>query len=109
MANHKFGVIGSGSWATALVKILTDRKQTVGWWVRNEKNLQHLQQRNHNPSYLSSVYFDTSLLKMSTDVSKVIKESTIVVIAVPSAYVEESIGHLKPEIWKGKKIVSAIK
>ena len=109
MANNKFGVIGSGSWATALVKILTDKKQVIGWWVRNEKNLQHLSQRKHNPSYLSSVFFDTSLLRMSTDVRQVIHDSDIVVIAIPSAYVEESIGHLIPEDFKGKKIVSAVK
>lgn len=106
---EKFGIIGSGSWATALMKILTDRKQTVNWWIRNEKSIQHITQRRHNPSYLSSVNFDTSLLKMTTDVGKVVKESEIIVIAVPSAYVEESIGHLNAADWKGKKIVSAVK
>jgi len=105
----KFGIIGSGSWATALVKILTDRRQAINWWIRNEKSIQHIRQRHHNPSYLSSVNFDVSLLNMTTDVGEVIRQSDIIVIAVPSAYVEESIGHLEPSDWKNKKIVSAVK
>lgn len=109
MTKNRYGVIGSGSWATALVKILTDRKQKVNWWIRQEKTLQHLQLRHHNPTYLSSVFFDVSLLKMSVDVSKVIRDSEIVVIAVPSAYVEDSISHVKKTDWTGKKIVSAVK
>jgi glycerol-3-phosphate dehydrogenase (NAD(P)+) len=104
-----FGIIGSGSWATALAKILTDNKQHINWWVRNPRSLEHIRQRRHNPSYLSSVNFDTSLLTLSADIGQVIKDSDILVIGIPSAYIEESIGHLPPTIWKGKKIVSAVK
>lgn len=105
----KFGVIGSGSWATALVKILTDRRQVVNWWIRNEKSIQHIQQRRHNPSYLSSVNFDVSLLQMTSDVSEVVRNSEIIIIAVPSAFVDASIGHTAAADWNGKKIVSAVK
>lgn len=104
-----FGIIGSGSWATALVKILTDKKHAVNWWVRNETAITHIRQRQHNPSYLSSVEFDTSLLSMSSDVGEVVRKSDIVIIAIPSAYIEQSIGHLRQEDWEGKKIVSAVK
>ena len=104
-----FGVIGSGSWATALVKILTDNGNAVNWWIRNEKNIEHIQRRRHNPSYLHSVNFDVSLLSMSSNVSEVIKNSDILIIAVPSAFIEQSIGHLQPQDWVGKKIVSAVK
>jgi glycerol-3-phosphate dehydrogenase (NAD(P)+) len=104
-----FGIIGSGSWATALVKILTDKKHAVNWWVRNETAIAHIRQRQHNPSYLSSVEFDTSLLSMSSDVGEVVRKSDIVIIAIPSAYIEQSIGHLRQEDWEGKKIVSAVK
>jgi len=104
-----FGVIGSGSWATALVKILTDNGNAVNWWIRNEKSVEHIQRRRHNPSYLHSVYFDVSLLSMSTDVNEIVNNSDILIIAVPSAYIEESIGHLQPRDWEGKKIVSAVK
>lgn len=104
-----FGVIGSGSWATALVKILTDNGHAVNWWIRNEKNIEYIQRRHHNPSYLSSVNFDVSLLSMSTDIAEVIKNSAILIIGIPSAYIEQSIGHLQPKDLEGKKIVSAVK
>jgi len=104
-----FGVIGSGSWATALVKILTDNGNVVNWWIRNEKSIEHIQRRHHNPSYLHSVNFDVSLLSMSATIDEVVKNSDILIIAVPSAYIEQSIGHLQPHDWDGKKIVSAVK
>ena len=104
-----FGIIGGGSWATALAKILTDKNHSIHWWIRNEDSIKHIQQRRHNPHYLSSVYFDTSLLSMSTDIKKVVDQSDVIVIGVPSAFIEGTIQHLKPADWKDKKIVSAIK
>lgn len=104
-----FGIIGSGSWATALVKILTDNGQTVNWWIRNEKTIEHIQRRHHNPHYLHSVDFDISRLSMSASVENVIVNSDVLIIAVPSAYIIDCIGHLKPGDWEGKKIVSAVK
>lgn len=105
----QFGIIGNGSWATALAKILTDKKHAINWWIRNEQNIQHIRQRGHNPTYLSSVQFDTSLLSMSADVLEVIRNSDVVVIAIPSAFIDSSIGHLSPSDWENKKIVSAVK
>jgi glycerol-3-phosphate dehydrogenase (NAD(P)+) len=104
-----FGIIGSGSWATALAKILTDKKHAINWWIRNDKTIEHIRLRHHNPSYLSSASFDISLLNMSSDIVEVVKRSDVLVIAVPSAYAEESLAILKPEDWKGKKVISAIK
>src|SRR5436190_19868801 len=106
---QKFGVIGSGSWATALVKILTDNGNAVNWWIRNEKSIEHIQRRRHNPSYLPSVNFDVSLLCMSAIIDEIVRNSDILIIAVPSAYIEQSIGHLQSKDWEGKKIVSAVK
>lgn len=105
----QFGIIGGGSWATALVKILTDRKHHINWWIRSAAVIAHIKTHSFNPNYLSTAKFDTSFLSMSTDVAEVVKKSEILIIAVPSAYAEESLAKLKPEDWKGKKIVSAIK
>ena len=58
-----FGIIGSGSWGTALAKILTDNKNKINGWIRSEESIRHLLARKHNPQYLSSVNFDTALLK----------------------------------------------
>jgi glycerol-3-phosphate dehydrogenase (NAD(P)+) len=105
----KFGIIGSGSWATALAKILTDNKNPINWWIRNKTSIDHLQTRRHNPQYLSSVFFDTSLLNLTADVSEVIKNSDCIIIAVPSAYAVNAIGDLDKNIFENKKIISAIK
>src|SRR5678815_2011083 len=106
---QEFGIIGGGSWATALVKILTDNKHKVNWWIRNEKTIEHIRTRHHNPHYLQSVNFDVALLSMSANLEHVIRQSGILVIAVPSAYLEESIGQVAPQKWEGKKVVSAVK
>ncbi len=104
-----FGVIGSGSWATALAKILTAGKQRINWWVRNAQTIGQIQQRRHNPHYLSSVYFDTSLLSLENDLRKVIAGSDIVLIAVPSAFIEATLSSLDTSCFENKKIISAIK
>ena len=105
----QFGVIGSGSWATAIVKILTNRKQIVHWWIRDQGMIDHIQDRHHNPRYLSSAGLDVSLLKMSTDIREVVQSSTVLVVAVPSAYATASLEGLQAGDLNGKKIVSAIK
>jgi glycerol-3-phosphate dehydrogenase (NAD(P)+) len=104
-----FGIIGSGSWATALAKILTDGNQHVNWWIRNKETINQIQKKRHNPHYLSSVYFNTSLLSLENDLSKVVTDSDIVLIAVPSAFIEETLGILSRDSFEHKKIISAIK
>ncbi|GAC1384032.1 MAG: NAD(P)H-dependent glycerol-3-phosphate dehydrogenase [Ginsengibacter sp.] len=105
----KFGILGSGSWATALAKILTDNGNKINWWIRNQKVIDHLMERHHNSQYLSSCYFDKALLNPSTDVKTVIESSDCIIIAIPSAYVVETLGSLDKNIFSGKKIISAIK
>ena len=105
----RFGVIGSGSWATALAKILTDSRHPIRWWIRNETVIRHLTTRHHNPQYLSSIYFDTSLLSLSGDVSEVIAGSDCLVIAVPSAYIVSGLGGVDRTAFGGKKVLSAVK
>ncbi|HXB90995.1 MAG TPA: NAD(P)H-dependent glycerol-3-phosphate dehydrogenase [Puia sp.] len=105
----RLGVIGSGSWATALVKILTDNGHTVNWWIRNESSIRHIQSRHHNPQYLQSVYFDTALLHLDHRVEEVIAASDCLVMAVPSAYLAGTLEGLDKKALQGKKIISAIK
>ena len=105
----KIGIIGSGSWATALAKIVTDNKVPINWWVRNDGIVQHMMQRHHNPHYLSSASFNTALIELSTDVAKVVAASDCVVIAVPSAYVVNTLEPLAANCFEGKKVVSAVK
>lgn len=105
----KFGMIGGGSWATALAKILTDNGNTIQWWIRNTSTIATLKKRKHNPHYLGAAYFDTQKLILSCNVEEVIEQSDILVIAVPSAYAIDVLSSLPKDIFAGKKIISAIK
>lgn len=105
----KFGIIGNGTWATAIAKILTDNQLKINWWIRKEEAAQHLKKRHHNPNYLSSVYFDTDLLDLNTDIVEVVKQSDILVLAIPSAFMEEALNQLPSTAFDGKLIVSAVK
>lgn len=101
--------MGSGSWATALAKILTDNGHAINWWIRSETSIAHLRTRHHNPQYLPSVYFDTARLSLSPDVSEVVGASDCLVMAVPSAYTAATLDPLDKKALQGKKILSAIK
>ena len=105
----KFGILGSGSWGTALAKILTDNGHTIRWWNRSEKSIQLMMLRHHNPHYLSNAYFDTQQLILSTDPAEVINQSDAVIIAIPSAYTVNILQTLERNIFEGKKIISAVK
>jgi len=105
----KFGIIGSGSWGTALAKILTDNNNSINWWIRSEAIIEHFKKRHHNPQYLSSAYFDTSLLHLTTSVAEVINNSDCIIIVVPSAFAADVLGGLPKNIFRNKNIVSAIK
>jgi len=105
----KVGVIGSGSWGTALVKILTDNGCNVTWCVRSEKMANHIRTRHHNPKYLSSVYFNDTHLEVVTDPANVYAKAEAIVVAVPSGYAEAYIFPFVETIANGKIMVSATK
>ncbi len=105
----RFGILGSGSWATALAKMLTDNKHEINWLLRTETAIEYFNKRGHNPNYLRSVNFNTACIKFSIDVKKVVADSDIILMAIPSAYVEEVLKELNKEDLQNKKIVSAIK
>ena len=105
----QFGVVGGGSWATALAKILTDNGQNINWFVRSERIVNHLNTRSHNPNYLSSVYFEKSRINLSVDVKEVIDASDCIVVAVPSAYVIDTLNKAGNTPFSNKKVISAVK
>lgn len=104
-----FGILGSGSWGTALAKILTDNGNKVHWWNRSEEAIKQFKQRHHNPQYLQSAHFDISKLELTSNAQEVIRQADIIVIAIPSAYTTEVLSTLDKNIFKGKKIISAVK
>ena len=105
----KFGVLGSGSWGTALAKILTDNNQHINWYNRSEQAAEIIRKRGNNPQYLSQVKFKTELLNVTTNANELFSESDIIVVAVPSAYVTEVLTTVNMDVVCGKKILSAVK
>lgn len=104
-----FGILGSGSWGTALAKILTDNGQTIYWWNRSESAIRQFKLRSHNPQYLPAAKFNIKQLHLTTHLLEVIEQAEVIVIAIPSAYAIDVLKELDPAIFEGKKIVSAIK
>lgn len=104
-----FGILGSGSWGTALAKILTDNGQTIYWWNRNQHAINQIMTRRHNPQYLSTAYFNIEQLKLTTDPVEIINHADCIIIAIPSAFAAATLSTLDKNIFFGKKIISAIK
>lgn len=104
-----FGIIGNGSWATALAKMLTDNGHKINWWMRNEAAVAHLTRKHHNPQYLTSVNFNPDLIAPTTDLQSVISQSDKLIICVPSAYVVQLLEQLPGDSFSGKTVISAIK
>lgn len=106
--NLRFGVVGGGSWGTAIVKMLSENLNEVSWYMRSDSAIRHLQKENHNPNYLSSVEFDVSKLVLSNDMNTVVANSDILIFAIPSAFLEAELQPLTSPL-KDKIIFSAIK
>lgn len=105
----KFGILGSGSWGTAIVKILTDNGHDVHWWNRSQQAIDYIKSRGHNPQYLTSAKLDTGKISLTTSAPSVVNASEVIVIVVPSAYLTDALAGLDKNIFEGKKIVSAVK
>ena len=109
MSKPVIAVIGGGSWATALVKILSNNVDKINWWVRNADTADFINKYKHNPNYLSDVEINLSKVSVSNELESVLTSSEIIILAVPSAFLKPSIENIKPEIFKNKTVFSAIK
>ncbi len=109
MSLGRIAVIGAGSWGTALVKLLSGNADRVGWWVRGEATIDHIQRYGHNPRYISAAQFDVARLAMSDDLHAVVREADTLILAVPSAFLKGSLDQLDRSELAGKVIFSAVK
>src|SRR4051812_45759364 len=109
MSDKKIGIIGSGSWATAIVKIVSNTCNSINWYFRNAEDIEFIKKYQHNPRYLTSVDFDLKKLNLYNDVNECVKNSDIVILAIPSAFVHASISSLDKIDLKNKLFFSAIK
>lgn len=104
------GLLGSGSWATAIVKILLEKSdRTIYWWVREHEIIEGLLSEQHNPFYLSEAHIDTSRIHLTSDIHDVIDNSDNIFVVIPSAFVATSLSSVSPEQLKGKHFISAVK
>ena len=101
-------VIGGGSWATAIVKMLSENQESVSWWMRNEDNIAHIKRYGNNPNYISAAELFTNKLTIDSDINAIIDTADCNVLAVPSAFLAITLESLSVSI-KGKFVVSAIK
>ncbi len=104
----KFAVIGGGSWATAIAKMLCVNQTQICWYMRNQNAIDHIKTEKHNPNYLSSVEFDTKKLHLTTDINEAVKYADVLVFAIPSAFLSAELSKLT-ESLNDKIIFSAIK
>jgi len=101
-------VIGGGSWATALVKMLSNNVSELHWWMRNEEATQQIKDTKHNPRYLSSVIIDTKIVHVSSDLNNICKTADIIILAVPSAFLHTSLSNLDVDL-SSKILFSTVK
>jgi glycerol-3-phosphate dehydrogenase (NAD(P)+) len=103
------GVIGGGSWATALVKILTENVSKVNWYMRNEDAVENILNYRRNLKYLQSVELNIAKINVSTDLEAIIKSSDIIIIATPSAFLTSLFEDFPIAHFEGKTVFSAVK
>ncbi len=104
----KIAMIGGGSWATALAKIVLSTQDSLNWYMRRDDQVQEFLQLGHNPGYLSSVQFDTDRINFYTDINEVINESDTLIFATPSPFLKKHLMKITTSL-KDKFIISAIK
>ena len=104
----KVAVLGGGSWATAIVKMLCENLDTIGWYMRSTYAAEHINLNKHNPNYLSSAELHPSQLDLSNDINKAVSNYDILIFAIPSAFLTLELEKLT-ESLECKIVFSAIK
>ncbi len=106
--NKKIGVLGGGSWATSIIKMLCENIESVNWWMRNEDVINHIKTYGYNPNYISDAELKKEKLELSSNINEVVKNSDYIVLAIPSAFLKETLKKLNIPL-KDKVVISAIK
>jgi glycerol-3-phosphate dehydrogenase (NAD(P)+) len=104
----KVAILGSGSWATALAKIILSNVEEINWYIRKQETIDEFIENRRNPNHLEWAYFDTTKIYFSTNINEVIDLSDTIVLAIPSPYVKACLDEISIDI-SHKKIISAVK
>lgn len=104
-------MIGGGSWATAIIKMLSNniKEKEIFWWMRNTDAIEHIKKYHHNPNYLSAAEVNIPATNISDNICEIIHAANYIILNVPAAFLKDTLKDVKPEDFKGKKIISAIK
>jgi glycerol-3-phosphate dehydrogenase (NAD(P)+) len=108
MKTKKIAIIGSGSWATAIAKMVLENVKHINWYMRKPETTEHFEKTGHNPRYLQNVEFDTNRITFYNDIEEITNDSGILIFAIPSAYLPVILGNMNTDISK-KHILSGIK
>ena len=108
LPNGKIAIMGGGSWATAIAKIMLAQEESINWYMRRDDRIEDFKRLGHNPAYLTGVRFDVKRINFSSDINKIVKESEILIFVTPSPYLKNHLKKLKTKI-KDKFVVTAIK
>lgn len=109
LSGKNIAVIGGGSWATAIVKILSNNCDTITWWMRSAETVQFVKANRHNQSYLTDVEIDLNKVHPTNDLAQSIRSAELVILAVPSAFLEDTLADVSPDLFSNKVVFSAIK
>jgi glycerol-3-phosphate dehydrogenase (NAD(P)+) len=108
MEQPKVAVLGGGSWATAIIKMLLENVGQLNWYMRSKEKIKFIKEYKHNNFYLSAVTLDTNRIELFSDISKAVEDADILIFAIPSAFLKDALQNLTVDI-NNKLIVSAIK
>ena len=104
----KIAIMGGGSWATAIAKMIMGQAESINWYMRRDDRIEDFQRLGHNPAYLTSVRFDVNRIHFSSDINEIVRESDTLIFVTPSPYLKSHLKKLKTKL-KDKFIVTAIK
>lgn len=101
-------VLGGGSWATAIAKIVMHHEDKITWYMRRDDRIEEFKRLHHNPAYLTGLHFDVDRIHFSSDINEVVKENDTLIFVVPSPYIKGHLKRLKANM-REKMVVTAIK
>ena len=94
----KIAIMGGGSWATAIAKIVLAQAESINWYMRRDDRIEEFKRLGHNPAYLTSVRFEIKNINFSSDINKIVKESDTLIFVTPSPYLKSHLKKLKTKI-----------
>ena len=104
----KICIMGGGSWATALAKIVMENGSHINWYMRRQEQIDKFKETGFNPSYLSTIRFDIRKIKFYSNINQAVRYSDILLLAMPSPFLKMHLQKLSADI-SGKRVITAIK